>query len=217
MWWDNTVHITYDLIWEKKIQHNTTVYYLSCSVHPSFFYFIFTVYLFDPVSPSFMAVMIMKNLFSLLAIKRPSDTREGERERKREGKTERGGLTIALARLHGCFFLRKLREWCVSIFLCVYMWSCESPLMFVYECVREQKEHSADISWIFIHLLMWFHSIHHTHMHTHTHTHTHSHKNRPWMSDTLCSISLSLSVKEFWFYLINLKTHKSRDKLLHRK
>lgn len=62
----------------------------------------------------------MKNLFSLLAIKTPSDTREGERERKRE--TERRGLTIALARLHGCFFGEN-KENGVSVSVCMCM--CE--------------------------------------------------------------------------------------------
>lgn len=41
----------------------------------------FTVYLFNPVSPSVIAVINMKNLFSLLAIKRLSDTKEEEKER----------------------------------------------------------------------------------------------------------------------------------------
>ena len=64
---------------------------------------------------------------------------------------------------------------------------------------------------------MQFHSVHHTCIHIQKDARTHTHKNKLWMSDTLCSISLSLSVKEFWFYLMNLKTHKSGDKLLHRK
>ncbi len=72
----------------------------------------------------------MKNLSSLLAIKRSSDT--GEREEEKQSEEV---LTIPLARLHGCFFgeLLKKGKLCISISvwvcvcLCVWVKSSFGP------------------------------------------------------------------------------------------
>lgn len=74
-------------------------------------------------------------------------------------------------------------------------------------CVWQHREGTLLILASFTHSLMWFRYTQNTHTHG-IRYYTRSHGNRPWAPVAHCSIFRSVSVREFWFYLINLRTHK---------
>lgn len=122
---------------------NSTLHHLPHSVRPSIlfsFLFFLQFISFNPVSPFFHGSN--NNEKSPFPLGNKDTIRyKGRREKEKE-KQRGGGLTIALARLHGCFFEEnKENGVSLSVFVCVIL--CDAP--YVCVCVCERK-HSADIS-----------------------------------------------------------------------
>lgn len=125
------------------------IYTFSSFLHPLFC--LSLVQILNPVSPTFIAVINMKNLFSLPAIKGLSDTRQ---EKKERGSENRISSTAWL------LFLEKIRE--NSAYACVIF--CVTPCV----CVCGSRESNLLILATSSFTCYCDYTLYITHVHMHT-------------------------------------------------